>query len=165
MEKTENNLNKKVQFNINQIVVFKLDELLYALSINSVIYVFNAVNITHLPKSPDIISGIINVKGQIIPVVDLRKRFGLISRELIPDDHLIMVDTGKRKIALWVDTVIGIKEIAPEQYVEINETFPFIVHIKGVAKIEDGLIFIYDIEQCLNLNEEIELEQALLIKK
>ena len=146
---------------MNQIVVFTIDELLYALPLNSVVRVIHVVEITPLPKAPKIISGIINVRGQIIPVIDVRKRFGLASREITPDDQLILSDTGKRKVAILVDTVTGIKDITPRQHVEIKETLPFAEYISGVAKIEDGLILIYDLEKFLNLNEENDLELAL----
>ena len=146
---------------INQIVVFTIDDLLYALPLSTVIRVIHVVEITQLPKAPEIISGIINVKGQIIPVIDVRKRFGMASREISPDDQMILADTGKRQVAILVDTVTGIKDITPRQHVEIKETLPFAEYIKGVAKIEEELILIYDLEQFLNLNEEKELVQAL----
>lgn len=146
---------------INQIVVFTIDELFYALPLYSVVRVVHIVEITTLPKAPDIISGIINVAGRIIPVIDVRKRFGLASREINPDDQLVITDTGKRQIALLIDKVAGIKDIEPWQYVNTKETLPFAEYISGVAKIEDDLILIYDLEQFLNLNEEMELEKAL----
>ena len=99
----------------DQIVVFTLDELLYALPLPTVVKVIHAVEIRHLPKAPEIISGIINVKGQIIPVADIRKRFGLAAREIDPDDRMIIADTGKRQVAILVDTVTGIRDLAPRQ--------------------------------------------------
>ena len=153
--------SKQIHLIMNQIVVFTIDELLYALPLNSVVRVIYVVEITPLPKAPEIISGIINVRGQIIPVIDVRKRFGLASREITPADQLILADTGKRQVAILVDTVTGLKDITPRQHVEIKETLPFAEYISGVAKIEDGLILIYDLEKFLNLSEENELEHAL----
>ena len=149
---------------MEQLVIFTLDYQAYALPLNSVVRVIHAVEITNLPKAPDIISGIINVKGQIIPVVDVRKRFGLTSRELIPEDQLIIADTGKRQVALLVDQVSGIQTISSRQQVDTKETLPFAEYISGVVKIDDELILIYDVEQFLNLHEEMELEQALTKK-
>lgn len=153
--------SKQIRPIMNQIVVFTIDELLYALPLNTVIRVIHVVEITLLPKAPEIICGIINVRGQIIPVIDVRKRFGLASREITPADQLILADTGKRQVAILVDTVTGLKDITSRQHVEIKETLPFAEYISGVAKIEDGLILIYDLEKFLNLNEENELEHAL----
>lgn len=149
---------------MEQLVVFTLDEQVYALPLNTVMRVVHAVEITNLPQAPHIISGIINLKGQIIPVVDIRKRFGLTSRELIPDDQLIIADTGKRQVALVVDQVRGIENIISRQQVDTKETMPFADYIRGVVKIENELILIYDLEQFLNLHEEMELELALTKK-
>jgi len=157
-------MNESFQTVTDQIVVFSIDELLYALPLQAVVRVIHAIEIRHLPKAPEIISGIINVKGQIIPVADIRKRFGLAEREIEPDDRMIIADTGKRKVALFVDTVAGIKDLAIRQFVNSKEALPFAEYIKGVAKIDDELILIYDLEQFLSLDEEKELEQALKIK-
>ena len=148
----------------DQLVVFILDELSYALLLPTVVRVIHAVEVRRIPKAPEIISGIINVQGQIIPVVDIRKRFGLAVRETDPDDRMIIADTGKRKVAMFVDTVTGIKSLATRQFVNSKEALPFAEHLRGVAKIDDELILIYDLEQFLSLDEEKELEQALKTK-
>jgi purine-binding chemotaxis protein CheW len=148
----------------DKIVVFTLDEQFYALPLSTVVRVIHAVEIRHLPKSPEIISGIINIQGQIIPVADIRKRFGLAERETEPDDRMIIADTGKRKVALSVNTVTGVKDLATRQFVNSKEALPFAEYIKGVAKVDDELILIYDLEQFLSLDEEKELELALKTK-
>ncbi len=147
---------------IDQIVVFTLDNLLYALPLDTVIRVIHIVEIRLLPKAPEIICGIINVAGEIIPVINTRKRFGLASREIELNDQLIIADTRKRKIALWVDTVTGIQNIRFDQQINNQASLPFAKYIKGVAKMEGELILIYDLELFLNLEEEEELELALL---
>jgi len=148
----------------DQIVVFTLDEQFYALPLHTVVKVIHAVEIRHLPKSPEIISGIINIQGRIIPVADIRKRLGLEAKEIDLDDRMIIADTGKRKVALSVDTVTGIKDLATRQFVNSKEALPFAEYIKGVAKVNDELILIYDPELFLSLDEEKELEHALKTK-
>lgn len=148
----------------DQIIVFTLDELLYALPLPAVVKVIHAVEIRHLPKAPEIIAGIINVKGQIIPVADIRKRFGLEAHEINLDDRLIIANTGKREVAILVDKVTGIRDLTPRQMSDAQETLPFAEQLKGVAKIDDELILIYDLEQFLSLEEEKVLEQALKTK-
>ena len=149
---------------MDQIVVFTLDEMVYALPLNTVNRIIHAVEIRKLPKAPDIIAGIINVRGQIIPVINVRKRFGLTTREIGLGDQLIIADTGKRHVALWVDTVTGVQNIQAQQHISITETLPYAQYINGVVKVEDDLILIYDLEQFLNLEEETMLEKALSIK-
>ena len=157
-------MNESIHTMTDQIVVFTLDELLYALPLPAVVKVIHAIEIRYLPKAPEIIAGIINVKGQIIPVADIRKRFGLAAREIDPDDRLIIADTGKREVAILVDTVTGIRDLEPGQLKQAGETLPFAEYLKGVAKIDDELILIYDLEQFLSLDEEKELEQAMKTK-
>jgi purine-binding chemotaxis protein CheW len=157
-------MNESLQTATDQIVVFTLDELLYALPLPTVVRVIHAIEIRHLPEAPEIIAGIINVKGQIIPVADIRKRFALPAREIDPDDRLIIADTGKRQVAILVDTVTGIRDLAPGQQKQAEETLPFAEHLRGVAKVDDGLILIYNLDRFLSLDEEKELEQALKTK-
>jgi purine-binding chemotaxis protein CheW len=154
-------MNDSFQTTTDQILVFTLDELAYALPLSKVVKVIHAIEIRHLPEAPEIITGIINVQGRIIPVTDIRKRFGLLTREIDPDDRLIIADTGKRQVAILVDTVTGIRDLAPRQLAVAKETLPFAEHIRGVAKVDDGLVLIYDLDRFLSLDEEKELDQAL----
>lgn len=158
-------MSKQILSRIDKVIIFTLDTLLYALPLENVIRVIHAVEIRELPKAPKIITGIINVKGEIIPVVDMRKRFGIAEREIIPADNFILANTGKRHVALWIDEVAGLKEIVPGKYTDTKETLPYSEFIKGVAQIEENIILIYDLEQCLNLKEEMELEMALSSNK
>jgi purine-binding chemotaxis protein CheW len=145
----------------DQIVVFMLDEQSYAIPLPVVVKVIHAIEIRPLPKAPEIITGIINVKGQIIPVADIRKRFGLVEHEIDPNDQFIIAETGKREVAILVDSVNGIRDVASGQMSEFKDTLPFGEHIRGVVKVDEGLILIYDLEQFLSLDEERELKQAL----
>lgn len=145
----------------DQILVFTLDELSYAVPLPIVVRVIHAIEIRHLPKAPPIITGIINVNGQIIPVADIRKRFGLVAREIDLDDRLIITDMGKMQVALLADTVAGIRDLTPGQMAVTKKTLPFAELIRGIVKIDDELILIYDLEQFLSLDEEQVLEQAL----
>jgi purine-binding chemotaxis protein CheW len=145
----------------DQIVVFTLDEQLYAFSLGAVLKVINAVEIRRLPKAPDIISGIINVKGRIIPVADIRKRLGLTVHETSPDDHFVIAWSGKREIAIPVDFVTGMMELAPFQITDAIEKLTAGEHVSGVAQLENDLILIYDLECFLSLDEEKDLHYAL----
>lgn len=149
----------------DQIVVFTLDEESYALSLNSVVKVIHAIEIRPLPKAPEIITGIINVKGRIIPVVDIRKRFGLEAHEIELNDRLIIADTGKREVAILVDSVTGISDMAPPQQQVVKEILPFAEHLSGITKTDDGLILIYNLDLFLSIDEEKVLEEALRTKK
>jgi purine-binding chemotaxis protein CheW len=157
-------MNESIHILTEQILVFTLDEQPYALSLHSVVRVIHAIEIRHLPNAPEIITGIINVRGQIIPVADIRKRFGLSLHEIDIDDRLIIADTGKRQVAILVDSVTGIRDLVAGHQKQVKETVSFAEHLRGVAKIDDELILIYDLEQFLSLEEEKVLDQALKAK-
>lgn len=148
-----------------QILIFTLDESVFALPLRRVIKVIHAIEIRYLPKAPEIISGIINVRGQIIPVVDIRKRLELKVHEIIPDDRFIIADTGKRVVAILVNSVTGIRNLASQQLSVVDGNLSFAEHVSCIAKIDDELVLIYDLDRFLSLDEETELEQSLQMEK
>lgn len=147
--------------NTIQIVVFTLDEQRYALYLSAVERVVRIVELTPLPESPDIVLGIINLQGRIIPVVNIRKRFNLPEREIEVSNQMIMAHTSKRVLALLVDAVEGIVERPEQEVILAEKILPEIEYIEGVVKLEDGLILIHDIERFLSLEEERKLEDAM----
>src|SRR3712207_6774571 len=96
--------------NSRRYVVFTLDEHGYALPLSFVERIVRAVEVTPLPKAPEIVLGVINVQGRVIPVVNIRKRFRLPEREIELSDQFIIARTAKRTIALVVDAVGGVAE-------------------------------------------------------
>jgi purine-binding chemotaxis protein CheW len=145
----------------DQFVIFTLDEQSFALPLRSVVKVIQAIEVRYLPKAPDIIAGIINIKGLILPVADIRKRFGLAVHEIGPDDQIIIADTGKRMIAITVDNVNSVRNLTPDQLFVGKDTLPFAEHLNGVAKVDDGLVLIYDLDNFLSLDEQMILDKAL----
>jgi len=144
-----------------QIVLFTLEEPRYALDLSTVERVVRAVEITPLPKAPEIVLGVINMKGEIIPVIDVRKLFRLASREMNVDDRFIIARTSRRLVALAADSVVGIRELGNRQMVSAEQALPFAAYIQGVAKVEGDLVLIYDLDQFLSLDEEQVLDAAL----
>lgn len=82
--------------NLNQLVVFTLDEQRYALHLAAVERIVRVVEVTPLPKSPEIVLGVVNVQGRIIPVVNIRKRFRLPEREIALSNQLIIASRSRR---------------------------------------------------------------------
>ena len=143
------------------LVLFHLDEQRYALLLPVVEQVVRAVEITPLPKAPEIILGVINVHGQVIPVVDARKRFRLPEREVDLDDQIMIARTPKRLLALPVDSVEGVVGYSEEQVVVSEKIVPGIEYVEGVLKLSDGLILIHDLDKFLSLEEEKILNGAM----
>jgi purine-binding chemotaxis protein CheW len=147
--------------NRNRIVIFSLDGPHYALFLSAIERVIRAVEITPLPNAPAIIQGVINVQGRIIPVVNLRERLRLSVREMNCGDHFIIARTQRRNVALVVDYVADIRWLTDREMESAGQSLPFIEYLHGVAKMEDSLILIYDLERFLSLDEERILDTAL----
>lgn len=145
----------------DHIVLFTLDEPRYALYLSAVERIVRAVEVTPLPKAPEIVLGVINWQGRIIPVVDIRRRFRLPARETGPDDRFIIARAAQRQVALAADSVAGIRELTDQERVSAGQAVPFAENLKGVAKIDGDLILIYDLDRFLSLDEEQKLHAAL----
>ncbi len=145
----------------NRIVVFSLDEPRYALPLSAVERVVRAVEITPLPNAPEVVQGMINVQGRIVPVVNIRELLHLPAREIYCGDHFIIARTQLRTVALVADYVAEIRECTGSEMVSAGETLPFVEYIKGVAKTEDNLILIYDLDLFVPLDKERDMDTAL----
>ncbi len=114
-----------------------------------------------LPKAPAIALGVINLRGQVVPVVDIRRRFGLPPRDWSLSAHLLVARTIRRTLALPVDEVLGVREIAREAVTSPDVILPGIGHVSGIAALLDGLLFIHDLDAFLSLDEQQRLTEAL----
>ncbi len=144
-----------------RLLVFVLDEQRYALHLTAVERVVRIVEITSLPKSPEIVVGMLNVQGRIVPVLNMRKRFRLAEREVRLADHLIIAHTSNRVVALIADEVTGVIERSEQEVVLAQEILPRIEYVEGVVKLEEDLILIHDIDRFLTLEEETKLDDAM----
>jgi len=144
-----------------KIVLFGLDEPRYALYLSAVESVVHAVEITPLPKAPEIVLGIINFHGALIPVIDIRKRFNLPSHEITLDDQFIIAKTTKRKVAILVDSVAGVSELPQSKITNADQNLPYVGYLAGVAIFDGNIILINDLEKFLSLDEEKVLEKAI----
>lgn len=143
----------------SQLVVFTLHEQRYALRLPAVTRIVRVAEITVLPGAPDIVLGVVNLQGQIIPVVDLRKRLGLAARDVQLTDHLIIARTSLRPMALLVASVIGVID-GPQSQVSASIQADT-TYVAGVLKLADGLVLIHDLDTFLSPVEDVLLDQAL----
>ena len=144
----------------NQFVVFTLDEQRFGLELTAVERVVRRVEITPLPKAPEIVLGVVNVRGRVIPVVDIRRRFRLPERRPALSDQIIIARTAQRAVALAVDATIEVLDRPQEDMIEALRVLPGIEYVEGVLKLEDGLILIHDLNRFLSLEEEAALDRA-----
>lgn len=110
--------------------------------------VIRAVELTRLPDSPPILKGLLNMRGEIIPVLNIRSRFGFPERDVLLEDRIIICKTAERVIAFSVDLVSGVMEIVPEKYDAAKEILPEMEpYVSGVTKLGRDTILIYDMDK------------------
>lgn len=143
------------------LVVLTLDDQRYALHLSAVERVVRMVEITPLPKAPDIVSGVVNVQGRVAPVFNIRKRFRLSERDLAVTDQLVIARTATRLVALISDAATGVVECAPEDIAAAESIVPGMEFVEGVLKLKDGMVLIHDLDTFLSLEEEQALDQAM----
>lgn|SRR5574340_487297 len=145
----------------DSLLVLVLDDQRYALPLPAVDRVVRMVAITPLPKAPDIVLGVVNIQGRVIPVINMRRRFCLPEREIALSDQLVVAHTMRRPVALVADAVPDVIAYPAQSLVSPEEVLPNIEYVEGVIKLADGLIFIHDLDKFLSLDEESFLGRAL----
>ena len=146
---------------LHQLVVFTLNRQPYALRLASVRKVLRMVEVTPLPKAPEIVLGVVSLHGIAVPVVSIRRRVGLSETEASLSDQLIVADTASRLVALVVDAVIGVVERSSEEIVQAEGIVPGAEYVEGIARHEEDMLFIHDLDRFLSQDEENQLHAAL----
>jgi purine-binding chemotaxis protein CheW len=141
--------------------VFILGRENIALDLPAVICLVPMVELTPLPGAPSMVSGIINVRGDIVPVIDVRKRFGFTERDPETEGQLVIARTSARTVALRIDSASGVIDASPYEAMSAQDIVPGLDYIKGVVKYPDGLILIANLDAFLSLEESIALERAM----
>lgn len=146
---------------IRHFLVFVLERRQFALPLEMAERVERAVEITPLPQVPDIVRGIINYRGAVLPVFDIRPRFHLPQLEIEPDNQLIIVKTADRFIALLVDTVTDNIEKPSGEVVAPPDITSGAEYLAGILKLEDGIALITDLNKILTPQENRTLTKAI----
>ena len=133
----------------------------YAIALSAVKKIIRIVEVTPLPEAPEIVLGVINVHGDIIPVFNVRKRFHLPEHDIQLSEQLIIASTLTRTVALLVDAVCEVAEIPEQKIIMSGNILPELAYVEGVVKTEDGMIIIHDLEKFLSLQEGKALNKAM----
>jgi purine-binding chemotaxis protein CheW len=152
-------MNEKIKILPNQYLTFNLAEELYALNISSVREVLEFTEVVKVPKMPDFMTGVINLRGIVVPVLDLRLKFGLGDTEKTIDTCTIIVDItvdkNKTLLGILTDSVREVLVIEPTEIVpppsignRLDTAF-----LKGMGKKNDTFILILDIENLFSMEE------------
>jgi len=147
-----------------QLIVFHLDQVEFAVPIEQVWRIEAAAEqtMTRVPRAPAYLVGVINVRGQVIPVVDLKERLGFPTGERPPKARLVIVEIGEQRVGMIVDAVSDILwfptrriETPPPMVAQISGVF-----VQGVGKEDDRLLIILDLREVLSPTERQELRKA-----
>ncbi len=145
-----------------QLVSFVVGEEEFAVPILSVQEINRMMQITRVPQSPPFVEGVINLRGKIIPVIDLRKRFGMGALENTADARIIVVEVQNRVIGFTVDRVNEVLRLSAD----IVDPPPSMVcgidsdYVQGVGKLDDRLLILLSLERLFSDEEMSEVDSA-----
>jgi purine-binding chemotaxis protein CheW len=147
---------KDSEIELIQLVSFKLDNVEYGVNIMVVDEILRCPQITRVPNTPDFIKGVINLRGNVIPVIDVRKRFGLSKTKVSDLTRIIVVEIEEKYVGLLVDNVHQVVRMSPSEIDPpssllegVSEDF-----ISGIGRLKDRLIVIIKIGYIL-LDDDI----------
>ncbi|MEE4295367.1 MAG: chemotaxis protein CheW [Wenzhouxiangella sp.] len=150
----------------NQYLTFKLQEEIYAFGILNVKEILEYGKITKVPMMPDFIQGVINLRGEVVPVVNLARRFGLKASEITKRTCVVIIEIGaeetRHELGVMVDSVSEVLEIDAEQIrpapgfgARIRNDF-----IRGMGKLEEDFVIILDQDKVLSVDELAAVQQV-----
>jgi len=148
-----------------QVIIFRLGPDEFAVPIEQVWQVERLADqtVTWVPRGPDFLEGVINVRGQVIPVVDLKKRLGMPAGERPPRARILIVEMAEQRVGLIVDAVSDICwfptdqiEPPPPMVAQISGVF-----VQGVVREEERLLILLDLREVLTPGEREELREGL----
>lgn len=142
-------------------IVFRLLDEEYGVEVNQVRSIERMQRITRVPRTAAFVKGVINLRGVVIPVIDLRERFGLGEEIYTETTRIIIVATGEMEVGLIVDAANDVIDIA----VDTVEAPPEVVggikanYLEGIAKVDDRLLILLNLEKVLNAEELMQVNE------
>ncbi len=148
-----------------RVLLFSIEKSRFALPLPVVEHVVRAVAVMPLPGAPDIVLGVIDFHGRIVPVINMRRRLGLPERDLALSDHFILARSGQHIVVLVADAVGTVTSLLPQALVHAESVVPNTGVVEGVLKLPDGLALLQDLEKFLSLDERRLLNEALATRE
>ena len=145
---------------ITQWVTFMLDGEKYGIDVMRVKEVLRNIEIAPVPGAPNYILGIINLRGNVVTIIDTRTRFGLPSREIDENTRVIVIETNDQSVGILVDAIAEVADI-PESEIEVTPNVgndDSTKYIMGVYSANGNLIILVEIEKVLTEEEWAEME-------
>ena len=145
-----------------QIVVCELADEHYGLDIARVFEIIRHQPVTPVPRAPSFVKGVINLRGRIIPVVDLRGRFGMPEAEATKESRIVVAESGATRVGLIVDSVSEVL-LVPMDAVEATPEVAAgddAEYLRGIAKLGDRLVLLLELDGLFGLEEQQQLAGA-----
>ncbi len=157
--KEQNNRRHEMDGELSQMISFMVGEEEYGLDILRVKEVIRIREITRLPKAPSFVKGIINLRGDVIPIIDLRDKFGLEHQQYTSMTRVIVVDVDEKLVGMVVDAASQVVRIPADQ---IDPPPPIVgclsaEYVKGVGKLDERLVILLNIDRILTQEEKMAL--------
>ncbi|MBP8976360.1 MAG: purine-binding chemotaxis protein CheW [Bacteroidetes bacterium] len=152
MSNEHNTTDNKKSDKLLQLVSFKVGNEEFGVDILKVQEINRMIEITQVPDSPPDVEGVVNLRGKVIPVVDLRKRFGLTSREQTIHTRIIVVELTNQTVGFIVDEVKEVLRIPssvmePPPDLAVGKNADYIV---GIGKLDNRLLTLLDLEKVMS---------------
>ncbi len=141
---------------ILQLVTFSIGDEEFGVDILKVQEIIRTMEITRVPKAPDFVEGVINLRGKVIPIIDLRRRFGMARRDHDKNTRIIVIDINNMIVGFVVDSVSEVLRISSST---VEPPPPVVAgveseYIKSVGKLEDRLLIMLDLDRLLSGEEQ-----------
>ncbi len=145
-----------------QLISFNLSEETYGIEITKIREIIRMGQITQVPETPHYIKGLINLRSTVIPVIDLRARFGLAEGELTDDSRIMVLNVGTRTIGIVVDAVSEVLRVTGDQISEAPPTIASLgnEYMTGLVRLEEQLLILLDVDQLFGSEELGEMDGA-----
>jgi len=147
-----------------QLVSFKLSNETYGIEITKIREIILVGQITRVPETPHYIKGLINLRSSVIPVIDLRARFGLAENELTQDSRIMVLNVGRRTIGIVVDSVNEVLRVSQDQISPAPPTVASLgnQYMTGLVRLEDQLLILLDVDRLFGEEATAALDAALV---
>ncbi len=138
-----------------QLVTFRLGKEEYGVNIEQVREIIRIVEIIHVPKAPAFVEGLINLRGTVVSVIDLRKRFDIIPSGEKEAERIIVVEVQNRTIGVIVDSVLEVLRLSSSNIDDVPPTVSGVdtKFLFGVGKIGERLMMLLDLDKVLSTEE------------
>ncbi|NLY18736.1 MAG: purine-binding chemotaxis protein CheW [Clostridiaceae bacterium] len=135
-----------------QYIIFRIDKDEYGADIGNVTVIERFINITRVPETPQYLKGVINLRGDIIPVMDLRVRFGIQEKEPDEDTRIVIFDINKISFGVIVDSVAEVMQLEESKVESVAEIMADSNHdyLSSVTKIDSRIITIINVEKLIS---------------